>query len=102
MKSINKEIIYRLLMQIPLGRVTSYKIIAEKIGVKAYRAVGNIIGKNRDFTNIPCHRVVNHSSKVGGYALGIEEKIKLLEKEGIAIKNYKVQNFQQKIYLFSK
>ena len=100
MNIINKENLYQLLIQIPKGRVTSYKIIAEKMGIKAYRAVGKIIGKNRDFINIPCHRVVNHNSNIGGYALGVEKKITLLKQEGIIIKDYKIQNFQQKIYLF--
>ncbi|HEY4475705.1 MAG TPA: MGMT family protein, partial [Candidatus Paceibacterota bacterium] len=49
----------------------TYKEVARLAGrSKAYRAVGNILNKNRDFKNIPCHRVVRSDGKIGGYALG--------------------------------
>ena len=37
---------YDLLKKIPKGKVTTYKIIAEKLGKKSYRAVGKAVGSN--------------------------------------------------------
>ena len=60
----------------------TYKEVARLAGrSKAYRAVGNILNKNRDFKNIPCHRVVRSDGKIGGYALGVKKKEQLLKAE---------------------
>lgn len=60
----------------------SYKEVAEAMGYpKAYRAVGNALNKNRDFINIPCHRVIRSDGKAGGYVLGVKKKIELLQEE---------------------
>lgn len=68
--------------KIPSGQTLSYKQVAEKAGSpKAYRAVGNIMNKNRD-SEVPCHRVVRSDGKVGGFAWGSAQKEKLLKKEG--------------------
>ena len=39
---------------------------------------------------------------MGGFASGVENKIKLLEKEGMKIRNRKVQNFENFLYNFKK
>jgi len=87
---------YELMKKIPKGKVTSYKIIAEKLGTKAYRAIGNACNRNPYAPAVPCHRVVNHSGKLGGFGSGLENKIKLLEKEGIKVKNGKIVDFKKK------
>ncbi len=79
--------------------VSSYKIIAEKLGTRAYRAVGNALNKN-DSKEIPCHRVVNSKGELHGFAGGLKSKKKLLEKEGIKIKNNKVVNFEKVLFRF--
>lgn len=56
---------------------------------RAWRAVGNILNKNRD-SKIPCHRVIRANGKVGGYQKGNKNKINLLKKEGLKIKRGKV------------
>ncbi|MEK6909190.1 MAG: MGMT family protein [Nanoarchaeota archaeon] len=82
---------YELLKTIPRGKVTTYKDIALKLGTKAYRAVGNAMNKNPHDTNVyPCHRVISSSGEVGGYAHGIEAKIKRLKSEGIEIMNNRI------------
>src|SRR3989344_4401765 len=91
---------YDLLRKVPRGKVTTYKIIAKKLGTKAYRAVGNAMNKNPYSPNVPCHRVVNSDGKIGGFALGVKNKIKILEKEGIKIKNNKIENFENYVYKF--
>ena len=81
------EKVLELTKKIPKGRVTTYKLIAEKLKTHAYRAVGTALHKNKKPIIIPCHRVVNSDGFVGGYGKGIKKKIKLLKKEGINIKN---------------
>ncbi len=85
---------YALLRQIPEGRVTTYKAIAEALGTKAYRAVGRAMGANPDPVIVPCHRVVASDGTLGGYALGLERKIALLESEGLRIGQGRVEDFK--------
>ena len=94
-----QEKVYELCKKIPKGRVTTYRIIAKKLNTKAYRAVGNALNKNRD-KKVPCHRVVKSNGEVGGFATGTKNKIKLLEKEGIKIKNNKIQNFKKVLFRY--
>jgi methylated-DNA-[protein]-cysteine S-methyltransferase len=97
MKLINENC-YKLLSQIPEGKVTTYKIIADLLGVKSYRYIGKIIGQNMDIIIIPCHRVVLSSGGLGGFRLGVDEKRKLLLKENIPLKNDKVQTLKDYIF----
>ena len=89
---------YDLLILIPKGKVTTYKEIARALNSKAYRAVGNAMNKNENAPKVPCHRVVGSNGNLVGYAYGIENKIKLLEKEGVKIINNKID---LKKYFFS-
>ena len=91
---------YELLRQIPQGRVTTYKIIAEKLEVKSYRAVGKSVGANRDIPATPCRRVINLMASLVAMHLGIDKKIEILAKEGIQIVDGKVINFEKIIYKF--
>jgi len=95
-----KEKVLELTKKIPKGKVTTYKIIAEKLNTRAYRAVGTALHNNKKPIIIPCHRIVNSDGFVGGYANGIEQKIKLLKKEGINIKNKKIQDFEKVLFRF--
>ena len=88
--------VYKLTGKIPKGKVSTYKIIAEKLGTKAYRAVGNTLNKNRN-KEVPCHRVIKMDGSVGGFAKGTKTKIKMLKKEGVEIKNNKIE----KKFIFS-
>ncbi|MBL7147918.1 MAG: MGMT family protein [Nanoarchaeota archaeon] len=90
------EKVYKLCKQIPKGKVTSYKIIANKLKTKAYRAVGNALNKN-SYKDVPCHRVIKSNGELGGYAKGTKNKIKILKKEDVKIKNNKIN---LKKYLF--
>jgi len=90
--------IWNICRKIPKGRVATYKAIAIKLKTKAYRAVGNALNKNPYSPKVPCHRVVRSNGEVGGFAKGVKEKIKMLEKEGIAIKNGKIVDFEKKAY----
>jgi len=79
-------------LEIPRGRVSTYKHIAERAGrPRAYRAVGNALHKNPLAPIIPCHRVIRSDGGLGGYGKGVEAKRRLLEEEGIQIRNGKVE-----------
>ena len=91
--------VYELCKKIPRGKVSTYKEISKALNSKAYRAVGQALNKN-PYKNVPCHRVIGNNSFLGGYAHGLKNKAKLLEKEGIKIKNNKVKNFKKVLYRF--
>ena len=91
---------YHLLIEIPKGKVTSYKIIANKLNVNSYRYIGKILGQNKNAPYIPCHRVVMSNGYIGGYIFGVNNKIKLLKEEGIEIFNGRIKNFKQNLYQF--
>jgi methylated-DNA-[protein]-cysteine S-methyltransferase len=93
--------VWELLKEIPRGKVTTYGLIARKLKTKAYRAVGNACHNNPYFPIAACHRVVRSDGFVGGYASGTKEKIKILKKEGIKIKNNKIVNFDKILFKFS-
>lgn len=74
--------VWNELLKIPYGKTVSYKDISIKIGnPKACRAVGMANHNNPILIIVPCHRVINENNKLGGYALGLDLKRKLLELE---------------------
>jgi len=78
-----KKRVYNVVSRIPKGKVMSYKQVAEASGYpKAWRAVGNVLNKNRN-PKVPCHRVIKSSGRVGGLAGGTDKKLALLRKEGV-------------------
>lgn len=82
--------VYELTKKVPKGKVVTYKGIAQAIGTRAYRAVGNALNKNPYAPRVPCHRVVNSNGKIGGYAKGSKKKAALLRSEGILINGNKL------------
>ena len=89
--------VYRIVKKIPKGKVTTYGAIARKLGIHP-RAVASILRKNFDKT-IPCHRVVYSDGRIGGYNRGVRNKIKLLRKEGIEVKNRRIANFKEVLFI---
>lgn len=92
------EKVYEITKKIPKGKVSTYKMVAEALGCKAYRAVGNALNKNKHWPEIPCHRIVGHDGRLTGFARGLKEKARLLSKEGIEIKNGRVMNLKKYLY----
>jgi len=90
-----RQSVWNILCEIPYGKVISYGDIAKKIAAKTgrenmpCRAVGGAVGHNPISIIIPCHRVVGSTGSLTGYAGGIEVKVKLLELEGINLKELK-------------
>ncbi|MDA9304985.1 MGMT family protein, partial [Amylibacter sp.] len=74
--------IWKALLKIPVGKVTTYSDIAYQIGnPSAVRAVATAIGKNPICLLIPCHRVISKSGGMGGYRWGLNIKNNLLVSE---------------------
>lgn len=85
--------IYEAVKKIPYGKVATYSQIARLAGNgKMSRAVGNALHKNPDPDNIPCFRVVDAKGYLaGGFAFGgAEVQAKLLESEGVEVKENQV------------
>jgi len=76
------QAVLKIASKIPYGEVRSYRWVAEQLGSpKAARAVGNALARNPIPIIIPCHRVVRTDGSLGGYALGLDWKKRLLELE---------------------
>ncbi len=73
---------WHALMKISYAKTRSYLEQAKTVGnAKAFRAVANANAANQLSIIVPCHRVINHNGKLGGYAGGIERKEWLLQHE---------------------
>jgi O-6-methylguanine DNA methyltransferase len=69
------------------GEVRPYAWVAREAGsAKASRAVGTVMANNPVPLLVPCHRVVRNDGTTGGYAFGAEQKVRLLELEGVPTK----------------
>lgn len=74
--------VWRALLNIPPGQVSSYARVAEAIDrPTSLRAVGNAVGANPVAFLIPCHRVIHSSGKVEGYRWGKTRKQAMLARE---------------------
>lgn len=97
-----QEKTYKLLKKVPKGRVTTYKALAKAAGTKGYRAIGQFMKHNPYAPDVPCHRVVASDGTTGGYNGGIPKKIRMLKKEGITVKNERIENFPTVLFLFPR
>lgn len=71
--------VWETLLKIPMGNLSTYGKIAEKIGnTNASRAVGTAIGSNPVAFLIPCHRVIQSSGNIGGYMWGNTRKTAII------------------------
>ncbi|MBO0888300.1 MGMT family protein [Candidatus Bathyarchaeota archaeon] len=89
--------VYDVLEQIPVGKVTTYGLIARRLG-SAPRAVGGAVSSNPWPLFIPCQRVVNFNLTVGNYGMcgslgpdGTFTKRSLLEREGVDIAQDRIE-----------
>ena len=80
--------VWKALLKIPPGKVTSYTTLAKHIGKpKAVRTVATAIGKNPLCWLIPCHRVLRANGDLGGYHWGLNVKKNMLAYEALINKN---------------
>ncbi len=95
------ELVYKVVRQVPEGKVTTYSAVARYLNnPRGSRAVGWAMRQcpypNSD---VPCHRVIKADGSVGKYGgEGALKKASLLKKEGIQIKRGKIDLAR---YLFS-
>ena len=88
------ERVWAKIKEIPAGKVSTYKEVAIALNSKAFRAVGTALKLNKNAPIVPCHRVINSDLDIGNYSGlgGIKKKIELLTKEGVEIKNNKIDS----------
>ncbi len=88
-----KDKVYKLLREIPKGKVATYGQLAALAGnPKAARAVGRLMKINPDAPRTPCHRVVAADGSLHGYSGtgGLQAKKKMLLSEGVKFKDGRV------------
>ena len=83
-----RQEVWKLLCEIPYGRVTTYGELAAETARRLCRermsaqAIGGAVGHNPISVIIPCHRVIGSDGSMTGYAGGIGLKEWLLSHEG--------------------
>ena len=93
--------VFKKLLEVPKGQITTYGELSKAVGLKnGQRVIGKIMNQNPYPVIIPCHRVVMSTGKIGGYAYGEHIKEKMLNDEGIEIKNGKILDWKSKVYRF--
>ncbi len=100
------QAVYRLVQQIPPGRVATYGQIARQLKKpQASRAVGRILHHNPNPRGIPCHRVVDRQGRLAAaYAFGGPKGQRCrLKQEGIVFNEIdRVALNQHQIKFFKK
>jgi methylated-DNA-protein-cysteine methyltransferase-like protein len=86
-----RPLVFESLTQIPRGKVSTYKAVAQAAGINA-RQVGRLLHSNTNPEVYPCHRVVHaDGSMAGGFAFGGPDKQQqFLEEEGVVFKEKRV------------
>lgn len=82
--------VYEALLEVPQGFVTTYGLLARRIGCASAQAVGGALRENPFAPEVPCHRVVAADLTIGGFCgsragAPIQRKIALLKSEGVAV-----------------
>lgn len=89
------EYTYDLVRQIPPGRVSTYGAVAEALGdMVAARAVGRMMNQNPNADNMPCFKIVHSDGRLGGFGLGIDDKIRRLHQDSIRVYNGRIVDFE--------
>lgn len=93
--------VYDVVRTIPVGRVTTYGLIAKKLGsASSARTVGWALNACHNDSSIPAHRVVNRNGLLTGkhHFKGFNLMKQLLENEGIEVNDDKVVDFNIKLW----
>jgi methylated-DNA-protein-cysteine methyltransferase-like protein len=95
------EKVYKLVQQIPKGKVTTYGEIGRKLHMSP-RVVGTALHHNPDSDLTPCHRVVNRDGRVAPhFAFGGKDiQKKLLESEGVEFKDESNVDLKKSFYSY--
>ncbi len=91
----NKEKVFKLVVQVPEGRITSFGRIGDRTGINPI-IVGFILSgmSSEDMKEIPWHRVVNRDGYVSAIKLGDKGRLQedMLRSEGIEIQDFQIIN----------
>jgi len=102
MKNHYYEDIYEVTRQIPEGNVSTYGAIADYLALGSARMVGRALSNCNLSGNgdIPAHRVTNRMGELTGRAKFKPPSLmkKLLESEGVKVKNHRVVDFKSKFW----
>ncbi len=88
MKSDIYDLVFKVVQQIPKGRVLTYGLVAERLHKQRQSINGHLVGwvlhKNKD-PKVPCHRVVDRNGRLApNFAFdGAREQRRRLEVEGV-------------------
>lgn len=96
--------VYQITREIPSGKVATYGQIARLLNEpRKARAVGYALHANPDPKTIPCHRVVNRFGELApNFAFqGPAEQKRRLEKEGIEVRDFKVDLDKNLLHSFT-
>lgn len=97
--------VWNMLLEIPYGEVVTYGDLANQMAIKrniskmSSQAIGNAVHNNPIPIIVPCHRVVGKNKNLVGYGLGMDLKIKLLELEGLDLREYYFYENKKKKYV---
>lgn len=90
--------VWKALLQIPAGSLTSYDMIAKHIGKpSASRAVASAVGANLVGFIIPCHRVINKIGAIGQYRWGSPRKKAIIGWEAAHLQYDQAERFSHKM-----
>jgi methylated-DNA-protein-cysteine methyltransferase-like protein len=94
--------VYEVVRRIPYGRVTTYGAIARAVGSpQSSRTVGYAMNASHSLSDVPAHRVVNRSGVLTGkhHFAGSNTMQRLLEQEGVEVREDRVVEFDQLLWL---
>ncbi|GJJ07995.1 hypothetical protein Clacol_002202 [Clathrus columnatus] len=87
--------VYDFVRTIPVGKVTTYKVVCSALGAGSPRSVGTALRNNPFAPFVPCHRVIASTGYIGGFfgewnsptnhaqRKQVQRKIELLNQEGV-------------------
>ena len=86
---------YDLVRQIPPGYVSTYGAVAKALGdIRASRAVGRMMNQNPNAETMPCYKIVHSDGHIGGFGLGVPDKIRRLQQDNIQVQNDHIVDFE--------
>ena len=97
--------VYEALLEIPIGKITTYKLLGAYIGCKSSQAIGQALKRNPFAPDVPCHRVIKSDLNIGGYVghtegAEVSKKKKLLAEEGVLFDTNNKLSDVKKIFSF--
>jgi deoxyribonuclease V len=85
--------------QIPDGKISTYGAVAKALGdVRASRAVGRMMNQNPNADDMPCFKIVYSDGKLGGFGLGIDDKIRRLKQDNVLVDNGRIVDFENVLF----